>query len=97
MNLLVNRLPKVGISLIALMLNFLPMPAGAHTISADHAHGGCSCSYTYNAAVWWKKLLGIKQMVTNKCHVSDNTVYYPDKGQGPSCDCDKSGSTCTIA
>ena len=97
MNLLVSRLLKVGISLTALMLNILPMPAGAHTISADHAHGGCSCSYTYNAAAWWQKLIGIEKMVTNKCDLSDTTVYYPDRGQGPVCDCNKSGAKCTIA
>lgn len=95
MNLLVNRLLKVGISLIALVLNFLPMPTGAHTIDDTHGHGGCDCSYTFDAATGWKKLLGISVMVTNKCKLAENTVLYP--GESPSCTCDESGAKCVVA
>ena len=96
MNLLVNRLLlKVGISLIALVLKVLPMPAGAHTIDDTHGHGGCSCSYTFDAATGVKKLLGISVMVTNACTLAENTVLYP--GESPSCTCDASDARCVVA
>ncbi len=95
MNLLVKRLMKVGISLTALVLNILPMLAGAHTIEDTHGHGGCDCSFTYDAAVGWKKLLGISVMVTNKCTLSGDTVLYP--GETPSCICDELEAKCMVA
>ena len=95
MNLLVNRLLKVGISLTALMLNVLPMPAGAHQIEDTHGHGGCKCSFTFDTAVGWKKLLGIEVLITNKCELYDSTVLYP--GETPSCICNEKKSKCVVA
>ena len=95
MNRLVNRLLKVGISLIALLLNVLPLPTGAHTIKSEHGHGGCDCSFTFDAAVGWKKLLGISVMVTNECSLPENTVLYP--GETPSCTCNDNEARCFVA